>query len=78
VLSVVRVAAGHYTVTFNRNVSGCSYAATINPPTASPPGNLGSVHPVGTSGVPAAVSVYTYPRTSNTLTDRWFTLVVFC
>ena len=67
------VDAGLYRVDFNRDVSGCYAAATIN-------GNAsGQIAAETKPGPSEAKSVYVYTRaTAGNLSDRAFHLIVTC
>jgi hypothetical protein len=70
------LATGTYQVDFNRNVTGCSYLATIGNPAAgaSPPGEITTALRVTTTN---AVFVQTFDS-MGTVSDRNFHLAVFC
>src|SRR5215208_5089144 len=70
------VSTGQYAVTFNRDVTACSYIATIGNPgiSAPPPGTIVTALRVGTTN---AVFVGTRD-TAGTFSDRNLHLAVFC
>ena len=71
-----RIATGQYAVTFNRDVTACSYLATIgNPQTsAPPPGTILTALRVGTTDAVFVLST----DLAGTHSDRNFHLAVFC
>ena len=75
VASSSRSGTGTYIVTFNQDVTGCSYQATIGGPTTT--NNTGEVSPAQRSGVAAALDVITY-NSAGAATDKPFYLAVFC
>lgn len=75
VASASRNGAGTYIVTFNQDVTGCSYQATIGGPTTA--NNPGEVSPAQRSGAATALDVLTY-NSAGTTSDRAFYLAVFC
>jgi hypothetical protein len=75
VASSQKLGTGDYLVTFNQDVSGCSYVASIGGPTTS---NVpGEISPAQRTGVAAAVEVETY-SSAGANADRAFYLAVFC
>ena len=75
VASAQRLGLGDYLVTFNQDITGCSYVASVGGPTTS---NVpGEVSPAQRTGVAAAVEVETY-TSAGASADRSFYLAVFC
>lgn len=72
VVSVIRLATGSYQVAFDRNVSGCTYEASLSNVTGS-----GDIVVDPRAGSTDAVFVGTY-NTSNALEDSRFYLEVTC
>jgi hypothetical protein len=72
--SAVRTTPGNYLVTFDRNVSGCAYQATIGSPGGTPP-DLGQIIVAADSS--NAVRVRTADGMSA-VQDRPFQLAVIC
>jgi hypothetical protein len=68
---------GAYEVVFNRNVTACSYKATLGLSTFSGSSPQGEIGVVGRAGVPAGVFIATRDDTGN-LADRGFHLAVAC
>jgi hypothetical protein len=75
VASASKSGTGTYIVTFNQDVTGCSYQATLGGPTTANPN--GEVSPAQRSGTAAALDVITY-NPAGTATDKPFYLAVFC
>ncbi|HEY7691561.1 MAG TPA: hypothetical protein VH816_04385 [Gaiellaceae bacterium] len=75
VSSSQRLGAGDYLVTFNQDISACSYVASIGGPTTA--NTPGEISPAQRTGVAAAVEVETY-NSAGASTDRPFYLAVFC
>jgi hypothetical protein len=70
-------APGRYTVTFERDVSGCAYAVTpADPGTGEPP--LGLLGAATTAGEPRSVTVRTADPAGKDVTTIPFQLVVTC
>lgn len=76
VVASVRAGTGTYAVTFDRNVSGCAYSATIgNPVDGTPPTGQITATPLNSN----ANAVYVTTHLSDgTLSDRPFHLAVTC
>ena len=70
-----RLGTGDYLVTFNQDITGCSYVASLGGPTTS--NTSGEVSPAQRTGVAAAVEVETY-SSAGASADRAFYLAVFC
>ena len=75
VSSASRTGTGTYIVTFNQDVTACSYQATIGGPTTS--NQTGEISPAQRSGVAAALDVDTF-ASNGAAADRPFYLAVFC
>ena len=76
-VSATRTALGRYQVTFERNVSACSYTASVGLPGSSGTELFGTVSVAPKSGKPKAVFVETFD-TSGAPADRGFHLIVAC
>jgi hypothetical protein len=75
VASAQRLGLGDYLVTFNQDVTACSYQTSIGgPTTVNAPGEIS---PAQRTGVAAAVEVKTYDS-AGAAADRPFYLAVFC
>lgn len=74
--SSVRLSAGQYEVSFNRNVRGCAIAPSLSSPGA---GGLftGEIQATGRAGNDNAVHVITL-SSAGALTDRSFTVLAVC
>ena len=70
-----RTGTGTYIVTFNQDVTGCSYQATIGGPTTV--NATGEISPAQRSGVTAALDVDTF-NSAGAAADKPFYLAVFC
>ena len=66
---------GQYLVTFNQDITGCSYVGSIGGPTTT--NTPGEISPAQRTGVNAAVEVWTF-NSAGTLTDKPFYVAVFC
>lgn len=78
-----RVAEGAYRITFNRNVSGCAYSATIDL-SGLGEGHQGEVYVYQTledpsdPPTPRQVDVFTFNSAGTTSDDNQFDLIVHC
>jgi hypothetical protein len=78
-----RVAAGTYRITFNRNVSGCAYSATIDLSGVGE-GHAGEVYVDQTlydpsdPPSPRQVDVITFNSSGTSSSDNQFDLIVHC
>ena len=75
VASASRLGLGDYLVTFNTDVTGCSYLASLGGPTTT--NTPGEISPAQRTGVATAVEVKTY-TSAGAAADRAFYVVVFC
>ena len=75
VSSASRTGTGTYIVTFNQDVTGCSYQGTIGGPTTN--NTPGEISPAQRSGAATALDVTTY-NSAGAATDKPFYLAVFC
>jgi hypothetical protein len=75
VASAQKLGAADYLVTFNQDVSACSYQAAVGGPTTT--NTPGEASPAQRTGVAAAVEVKTY-NSAGAASDRPFYLAVFC
>jgi hypothetical protein len=76
VASAQKLGTGDYLVTFNQDVTACSYQASIGGPTTS--NTPGEISPAQRTGVAAAVEVKTYNSAGAAPEDLAFYLAVFC
>ena len=70
-----KLGTGDYLVTFNQDITGCSYVASIGGPTTQ--NVTGEASPAQRTGVAQAVEVETY-TSAGANSDRGFNLAVFC
>lgn len=75
VASAQKLGTGDYLVTFNQDVTACSYQASLGGPTTL--NTPGEISPAQRTGVAAAVQVETY-TSAGAPADRPFYLAVFC
>ncbi len=75
VSSTQKLGTGDYLVTFNQDVTGCSYVASVGGPTTA--NTPGEVSPAQRTGVTQAVEVETY-TSAGANADRAFYVAVFC
>jgi hypothetical protein len=76
VSSVSKLAgSGQYLVTFNQDVTGCSYQTSLGGPTTA--NTTGESSPAQRTGVQNAVEVWTL-TSAGALADKSFYLAVFC
>ena len=73
VTNSVRNSAGFYTVTFDRNVAGCAFSATLGDENVS----IGHIGVARTPDTPNSLNVDTF-NSANTFADAEFQLAVFC
>jgi hypothetical protein len=79
VTDVVKAGTGRYRVVFDRNVSSCVYAATLNGFTNANPGFAGTGEIAAQADGSAANAVYVQTaRSDGTVADRDFLLLVSC
>lgn len=77
VVSAVRVGAGRYQVTFNRNIQTCVTVASVGDPSAAgPPNGSASTSLLATNA--NTVQVRTEDGANGTAENRGFSLIVSC
>lgn len=77
-IAATRVGLGNYRVRFNRNVTQCSYQATIGLPGVGGPPPAGEISVARANGFPDGVIVTTYLSSGAGFVDRPFHLAVHC
>jgi hypothetical protein len=77
VIAVSRIAQGFFSVTFNRDVSGCTWQATAGRRTNTGVSDFGAT-PRGTTAGANAVGVVIWTQAGNQIDGPTFFLTVFC